>query len=167
MISVGDCVPDVQLMIITTDEPVCVQTGALLGQGKVVLFAVPGAFTPVCNDFHLPGFICRLDDLKARGVDTIACVSVNDPYVMSAWGKAAGVNGEIIMLADPNAVFTTAIGMDTDLSEDGLGIRSQRYAAVLQNGRIENLYVEQHITDLTVSTADSILATLSFPGVKT
>lgn len=160
MISMGDRVPDVQLMIMNTGEPECVQTGALLGRGNAVLFAVPGAFTPVCSDFHLPGFVRRVYDLKARGISTIACVSVNDPYVMSAWGKAAGVNGDILMLADPDAVFTTAMGMDIDASEDGLGTRSQRYAAVLKDGRIHELRVEQHFTDLLVSTADAVLTTL-------
>jgi peroxiredoxin len=120
MVSIGDHVPDIQVMIMTGDGPQRVQTGALLGQGKAVLFAVPGAFTPVCSDFHLPGFVLRADDLKAKGIDTIACVAVNDPFVMSAWGKAEGANGDIIMLADPDAAFTSAMGMDTDASEFGL-----------------------------------------------
>lgn len=160
MVSIGDHVPDVQVMTMTADGLQRVQTGALLGSGRVVLFAVPGAFTPVCSDFHLPGFVLRADDLKAKGVDTIACVSVNDPFVMGAWGKAEGTNGDIIMLADPDAAFTNAMGMDTDASEFGLGARSQRYAAILQDGRINKLLVEECFVDHSVSTADAVLAEL-------
>jgi glutaredoxin/glutathione-dependent peroxiredoxin len=160
MVSIGDHVPDVQVMTMTADGLQRVQTGALLGSGRVVLFAVPGAFTPVCSDFHLPGFVLRADDLKAKGVDTIACVSVNDPFVMGAWGKAEGTNGDIIMLADPHGAFTSAMGMDTDASEFGLGARSQRYAAILQDGRINKLLVEDRFVDHAVSTADAVLAEL-------
>jgi glutaredoxin/glutathione-dependent peroxiredoxin len=160
MVSIGDHVPDVQVMTMTADGLQRVQTGALLGSGRVVLFAVPGAFTPVCSDFHLPGFVLRVDDLKAKGVDTIACVSVNDPFVMGAWGKAEGTNGDIVMLADPDAAFTSAMGMDTDASEFGLGARSQRYAAILQDGRINKLLVEERFVDHAVSTADAVLAEL-------
>jgi peroxiredoxin len=160
MVSIGDQVPDVQLMIMTGDGPERVQTGAVLGQGTVVLFAVHGGFTPVCSDFHLPGFVLRADDLKAKGIDTIACVAVNDPFVMGAWGKAAGADGDIIMLADPDAARTSAMGMDTDASEFGLGARSQRYAAILQDGRINKLLVEKRFVDHTVSTAEAVLAEL-------
>jgi peroxiredoxin len=160
MVSIGDQVPDVQLMIMTGDGLQRVQTGAVLGQGTAVLFAVPGAFTPVCSDFHLPGFVLRADDLKAKGVDTIACVAVNDPFVMGAWGETEGANGNIIMLADPDAAFTSAMGMDTDASEFGLGSRSQRYAAILQDGRINKLLVEKRFVDHTVSTAEAVLAEL-------
>ena len=160
MVRIGDQVPDVQVMTMTADGLQRVQTGALLGTGRVVLFAVPGAFTPVCSDFHLPGFVLRADDLKAKGVDTIACVSVNDPFVMGAWGKAEGTNGDIIMLADPDAAFTGAMGMDTDASEFGLGARSQRYAAILQDGRISKLLVEERFVDHSISTADAVLAEL-------
>ena len=160
MVSIGDQVPDVHLMIMTGDGPQRVQTGAVLGQGTAVLFAVPGAFTPVCSDFHLPGFVLRADDLKAKGVDTIACVAVNDPFVMGAWGETEGANGNIIMLADPDAAFTNAMGMDTDASEFGLGSRSQRYAAILQGGRINKLLVEKRFVDHTVSTAEAVLAEL-------
>ena len=160
MVSIGDQVPDVQLMIMTGDGPQRVRTGAVLGQGTAVLFAVPGAFTPVCSDFHLPGFVLRADDLKAKGVDTIACVAVNDPFVMGAWGETEGANGNIIMLADPDAAFSNAMGMDTDASEFGLGSRSQRYAAILQDGRINKLLVEKRFVDHTVSTAEAVLAEL-------
>jgi len=160
MVSIGDQVPDVQLMIMTGDGPQRVRTGAVLGQGTAVLFAVPGAFTPVCSDFHLPGFVLRADDLKAKGVDTIACVAVNDPFVMGAWGETEGANGNIIMLADPDAAFTNAMGMDTDASEFGLGSRSQRYAAILKDGRINKLLVEKRFVDHTVSTAEAVLAEL-------
>ncbi|MGH3765202.1 MAG: peroxiredoxin [Pseudonocardiaceae bacterium] len=160
MISIGEHVPDVEVMVMTADGLQRVRTGALLGSGKAVLFAVPGAFTPVCSDFHLPGFVLTVDDLKAKGVDTIACVSVNDPFVMGAWGDAEGTKNDIMMLADTDGAFTSAMGMNTDASEHGLGARSQRYAAILQDGRITKLLVEEHYVDHAVSTADAVLAEL-------
>jgi peroxiredoxin len=160
MVSIGDHVPDVQVMTMTSDGLQRVQTGELLGRGTAVLFAVPGAFTPVCSDFHLPGFVLRAEDLKVKGVDTIACVSVNDPFVMGAWGRAEGTNGDIVMLADPDAAFTSAMGMETDASDFGLGKRSQRYAAIIHDGQIDKLLVEEHFVDHAVSTADAVLTEL-------
>ncbi len=109
---------------------------------QVVLFAVPGAFTPTCSSKHLPGFVEKADEFKAKGVDTIACVSVNDAFVMDAWGKSAGIDGKILMLADGSAEFAKKIGMDIDLFARGLGTRSKRYSMIVENGVVTSLNVE-------------------------
>jgi peroxiredoxin len=158
-ISVGATIPDVKVMTMTADGPKPVQTGEVLGHGRVVLFGVPGAFTPTCSDHHLPGFVLRADDLKAKGIDTIACASVNDAFVMDAWAKDRGVGDKIVMLADGNGEFTRAMGLELDGSGFGLGTRSQRYAALLEDGVVRRLNVEQG-TGVDVSSAESVLATL-------
>ena len=112
----------------------------VLGSGKVVLIAVPGAFTPTCSDHHLPGFVLRAEDLAAKGVETVACVSVNDAFVMGAWGQAQGADGKVIMLADGNGEFAAAMGLEMDGSGFGLGTRSQRYAAVIEDGVVTELH---------------------------
>ena len=131
-IAAGEKVPDVEIWTTGNEGPESVRTGEILGKGTVVLFGVPGAFTPTCSDFHLPGYLVRSEELRAKGVDTIACVSVNDPYVMDAWRRSQGVGKTIVMLADGNGAFTREMGLETDKSGAGLGIRSQRYAAVIK-----------------------------------
>jgi peroxiredoxin len=126
---------------------------------KVVLFAVPGAFTPTCSLKHLPGFISRADDLRAKGVDTIACISVNDPFVMDAWAKSVDAGDKVLMLADGSALFTKAVGAELDLTDKGLGIRSRRYAALVEDGVVKVLNLEEGGA-FTVSSADDILAKL-------
>ena len=158
-IAVGDTIPDITVMTPGPDGPVPVRTGEVLGSGKVVLFAVPGAFTPTCSDYHLPSYLFRHDDLVAKGVDTIACVSVNDPFVMGAWGDAQGVGDRIVLLADGNAEFTRALGLEFDGSAVGLGTRSQRFAAIIEDGVVTTLAVEPG-PGLSVSGADEILAAL-------
>jgi glutaredoxin/glutathione-dependent peroxiredoxin len=158
-ISVGDRIPDVKLMTITDDGPRPVQSGDALGKGKVVLFAVPGAFTPTCSDHHLPGFVLRADELRAKGVDTIACLAVNDAFVMGAWGQSQNTGDSVLMLADGNGEFTAEVGLEMDGSGFGLGTRSQRYAAILDDGVVTELLVEP-APGLDVSSADSVLAKL-------
>lgn len=158
-ISVGDRIPDVELMTMTDGGPQRVRSGEVLGEGRVVLFAVPGAFTPTCSDHHLPGFVLRAEDIKAKGVDTIACLAVNDAFVMGAWGRAQGTDGKVTMLADGNGEFTAEVGLELDGSGFGLGTRSQRYAAVLEGGVVRELFVERG-PGLDVSSADAVLATL-------
>jgi peroxiredoxin len=155
-IAVGDHIPDVKVMIPTADGPKPAQTGELLGHGKVVLFAVPGAFTPTCSDFHLPGYVLRADELKAKGVDTVACVSVNDAFVMGAWGAAQEVGDSVVMIADGAAALTKALGLEIDLSGGGLGVRSKRYAAVISDGVVTDLAVEEGL-GLDVSAVDKVL----------
>lgn len=160
VIDVGDRVPDADLYIIHDEGPKTVRSSDVLGTGKVVLFGVPGAFTRTCSQQHLPGFILRADDLHAKGVDTIACLAVNDAFVMDAWAKDRGVGNTLIMLADGNGDFTRAMGLAVDRRDAGLGVRSRRYAAILENGIIRALFVEKE-RGLTVSSADSVLAALS------
>jgi peroxiredoxin len=158
-ISVGDRIPDVKLMTTTSDGVAPVQSGEVLGKGKVVLFAVPGAFTPTCSDHHLPGFVVRAEDIQAKGVDTIACIAVNDVFVMGAWGEAQGTGDKITMLADGNGDFAAEVGLTLDGSSFGLGTRSQRYAAILDDGVVTELMVEPN-PGVDVSSAESVLAKL-------
>jgi glutaredoxin/glutathione-dependent peroxiredoxin len=158
-IAVGDRIPDVKVMMPGPDGPVPVQTGEILGSGKVVLFAVPGAFTPTCSDYHLPSYVIRHDALKEKGVDTIACISVNDPFVMGAWGEDQKVGDLVRMIADGNGDFAKAIGLELDGSGVGLGTRSQRYAMVIDDGVVTTLNVEPG-PGLSVSAADAILEAL-------
>jgi peroxiredoxin len=159
-ISVGDHLPDVRVATPGDDGmPKPAQTGELLGRGKVVLFAVPGAFTPGCSNYHLPGFVTLADQLKEKGVDTIACISVNDAFVMHAWGEDQSVGDSVVMIADGNGDFARAVGLELDGSGIGLGVRSQRYAAVLQDGVVEQLFVESS-PGVDVSGADNVLAAL-------
>lgn len=158
-IEVGDHIPDVEVHTMTDDGPKQVRTGEVLGKGKVVLFAVPGAFTPTCSDFHLPGFVLRAEDLRAKGVDTIACISVNDAFVMGAWGRDRNVGSKVLMLADGNGAFTDSVGLEMDGSSFGLGRRSQRYALIVDDGVVSRVLVEPK-GGLDVSSADSVLAAL-------
>ena len=142
-IEVGDRIPDVAVTVPGDDGmPKPAQTGDLLGSGKVVLFAVPGAFTPGCSNFHLPGFVLRADEVKGKGVDTIACIAVNDAFVMHAWAQDQNVGDSVLMIGDGNGTFTEAMGLVLDGSGIGLGSRSKRYAAILQDGVVEQLFVE-------------------------
>ncbi|HET9070399.1 redoxin family protein [Acidimicrobiaceae bacterium USS-CC1] len=158
-IAVGDRLPDVEVHVPTADGPKRVRTGELLGSGTAVLFGVPGAFTPTCSDYHLPGFVLRADDLRTKGVGTIACMSVNDAFVMGAWGDAREVGDSVVLVADGSADLTRALGLELDLSGGGLGVRSQRFAMILQDGVVRDLAVEAG-TGLDVSTADAVLAKL-------
>jgi peroxiredoxin len=158
-IAVGDRIPDVELRMMSGKTPEAVRSADVLGKGKVVLFAVPGAFTPTCSDYHLPGFVHRADELRGKGVDTIACVSVNDPFVMGAWGRAQKVGDKVVMLADGNGELTRAMGMEADMNAIGLGVRSKRYAAVIEDGFVTALFVETK-PGLDVSSAQSVLAAL-------
>lgn len=158
-ISAGDRIPDVTLRTMSADGPAAIQSTDVLGKGRVVLFAVPGAFTPTCSDHHLPGFVLRADDLADKGVDVVACVSVNDPFVMGAWGQAQGTDGKVLMLADGNGEFAAAMGLEMDGSGFGLGTRSRRYAAIIDDGVVTDLMVEPG-PGLEASSADAVLAKL-------
>jgi len=140
-ISAGDLLPDVELRTMTADGPGTVRTSEALGKGKVVLFAVPGAFTPGCSNVHLPGFVQNAAALRAKGVDAIACVAVNDVFVMDAWGKAYGAD-DILLLSDGNGEFAEAMGLVQDGRGFGMGLRSKRYAAVLEDGVVRSIEVD-------------------------
>ncbi len=158
-VKVGDSIPSMKLMMGTAEGPKEVSTDDLFKGKKVVMFAVPGAFTPTCSAKHLPGFVQNIDAIKAKGVDNIICVAVNDAFVMGAWGKEQGTGDKVIMLADGSAALTKALGLELDLTARGLGIRSQRYALVAEDGKVTHLAVEAP-GGFEVSKAESIIAAL-------
>lgn len=158
-IKVGDAIPSMKLMRATADGPKEVSTDELFKGKKVVLFAVPGAFTPTCSAKHLPGFVEQAAAIKAKGVDAIICLSVNDAFVMGAWGKSAGVSNDITMVADGSAALTKALGLELDLVARGMGVRSQRFALIAQDGKVTTLNIEAP-GDFKVSSAEAILAAL-------
>jgi len=144
VIAAGEAIPDVEIKQPgATGMPEPVKTGELFAKGRTVLFGVPGAFTPGCDKIHLPGFVEQADELFAKGVDRVACVAVNDAFVMDAWGKAHGVGDKIVMLADGNGEFTKAMGLELDGSAFGLGIRSKRYAAIIDDGTLTRIDVDE------------------------
>jgi len=158
-VSVGDNLPDVEVRILNDEgAPTPVQTSELLGSGKVVLFAVPGAFTPGCSKVHMPGFVQNEAELAAQGVDKVACVSVNDAWVMGAWGEAQGAK-DIVMIGDGNGDFTKAMGLEMDGSGFGLGSRSRRYAAIIEDGVITSLDVEEG-GGVEVSSCEMVISKL-------
>jgi peroxiredoxin len=157
-IAVGDKLPDVKLIKVGDSGPEAVQSAEYFAGKKVALFAVPGAFTPTCSAKHLPGFVAKADDLKAKGIDEIVGTSVNDAFVLGAWGKA-GDAGNITLLADGNADFASAIGLTMDGSGFGMGTRSQRYSMVVNDGVVEQLNVEAPGT-FEVSSAEYLLGKL-------
>jgi peroxiredoxin len=154
-IAVGDKLPDVKLIKVAGDERDAVQSADYFAGKKVALFAVPGAFTPTCSAKHLPGFVEKADELKAKGIDEIACTAVNDAFVLSAWAKQSGAPS-ITMLADGNGEFAQAIGLVMDGSGVGLGKRSQRYSMLVNDGVVEQLNVEAPGA-FEVSSADYLL----------
>jgi peroxiredoxin (alkyl hydroperoxide reductase subunit C) len=155
-IKVGESIPSMKLMTATAEGPKEVSTDELFKGKKVVLFGVPGAFTPTCSAKHLPGFTSHLDAFAAKGVDTIVCMSVNDVFVMQAWAKDQGIDGQVVMLADGSGVFTKAMGLELDLVARGLGVRSQRFAMVVEDGKVTHVAVEQ-AGGFDVSRAEAIL----------
>jgi peroxiredoxin len=155
-IKVGDTLPKANFMTVSPDGPAPISSDDVFKGKRVALFAVPGAFTPTCSAKHLPGFKQHAAELKAKGVDVIACVSVNDVFVMKAWAQDQGVGDEILMLADGNGDFARALGLDLDGSKFGMGLRSQRYSLVAKDGVVEQLNVEQG-GEFKVSSADYLL----------
>jgi glutaredoxin/glutathione-dependent peroxiredoxin len=159
-INVGDKVPAATFMHKTADGIEPVTTEDYFSGKKVVLFSVPGAFTPTCSAKHLPGFVQNSAALKAKGVDSIACISVNDAFVMDAWGKDQQVGDKVDMLADGSAKFAQAMGLELDLTERGLGVRGKRYAMVVEDGVVKDLFVEPTPGDFEVSSAEYVLGKL-------
>ena len=158
-IQTGDKVPPATLMQFKDGAPRPVKTDELFAGKKVIIFALPGAFTPTCSAKHLPGFIQNADEMKNHGVDAIACVSVNDAFVMGAWGNAQGAGEKVMMLADGNADFTKALGLEMDASKYGMGTRSQRYAMIVEDGVVKQLNVEEP-GGYSVSSAEHVLKQL-------
>lgn len=159
-LAAGQALPDIELTAITGDGPAAMSKADLFGGKKVALFAVPGAFTPTCNNNHLPGYVAHADAIKAKGVDTIAVISVNDPFVMTQWKKSGDPDDAILFLADGSALFTEAADMVLDGTGFGLGKRSLRYAAVVDNGVITSLAIEDSPGEASQSSADAMLSML-------
>ena len=155
-ISVGDRLPEATFAVMGGEGPDQKTTADIFGGKKVVLFAVPGAFTPTCSKQHLPGFVANADKIKAKGIDAIACTAVNDVFVMDAWGKSAGADGKVVMLADGSANFAKKLGLEMDLSERGLGIRSKRYAMIVEDGVVKALEIEDAPGSAEKSGAEAI-----------
>ncbi|MCC5864516.1 MAG: peroxiredoxin [Wenzhouxiangella sp.] len=158
-IAVGDRIPEASLTMMGAEGPKPVNTAELFGQGRTVLFAVPGAFTPTCSANHLPGFVDQAEDFRAKGVDRIVCMAVNDVFVMDAWGKAGNVEDSLIMVADGNGQLASALGLEMDASAFGMGKRSQRFAMIIDDGKVSSLFVEAP-GEFRVSSAEHVLSQL-------
>jgi peroxiredoxin len=156
-IAVGQKIPSVKLKYASEKGPADITTDEIFAGKKVVLFAVPGAFTPTCSNAHLPGFVVNVDAIKAKGVDTVVCMSVNDAFVMGAWGRSQNAE-HILMLADGNADLTRALGLELDGTGFGMGIRSKRFVMIVNNGTVELLNIDA--LELKTSSAEAILAAL-------
>jgi glutaredoxin/glutathione-dependent peroxiredoxin len=155
----GERMPSGTLKTMTKEGPKDITTDELFKGKKVVLFSVPGAFTPTCDAKHLPGFVQLADQIKAKGVDTVACMAVNDAFVMNAWGKASNVDGKVLMLADGNGEYAKALGLEMDARGFGMGVRGQRFALVVDNGVAKQVYVEAP-REFKVSSAEHVLSGL-------
>jgi peroxiredoxin len=158
-IAVGDSLPAATLVRMTDDGPEKVEATDFFAGRRIALFSVPGAFTPTCSAKHLPGFIDKADALKAKGIDEVVGTAVNDAFVMGAWGKSAGADGKVTLLADGNADFVKAMGLEMDGSAYGMGTRGKRFAMVVNDGKVEKLFVEAP-GEFRVSSADHMLAEL-------
>ena len=156
-INVGDSMPEGALVTMSGEAPQPVSTADLFGGKKVVLFGLPGAFTPTCSARHLPGYVEQAAALKAKGVDTIACMSVNDPFVMAAWGKDQGVGDAVLMLGDGSATYTGQLGLELDLSARGLGLRCKRFSMIVDDGKVTALNIEENPGAVEVSGAETVL----------
>ena len=159
-IKVGDALPEATFTTMTAQGPTPRTTADAFGGKTVALFGVPGAFTPTCHMNHLPSFLAQAEALKAKGVDEIACVSVNDVFVLDAWAQATKAKEDIQMLADGSGEFTKAIGMELDLTERGLGMRSKRFAMLVENGMVKTMLVEDNPGEAVKSNADALLAAM-------
>ena len=156
-LKIKDQIPDVEIFHLIDGEPQTSKIGDILGNGKVILFGLPGAFTSTCSKLHLPGYVANADKIKARGIDNIFCLSVNDPFVMNAWGEANNAAGKITMLSDPYLLFTKAIGAEVDRNSKGMGIRSNRYAMVIENFEVINIQVEKETKQCGLSSAEGVI----------
>ena len=156
-LKIKDQIPDIEIFHLIDGEPQTIKIRDILGNGKVVLFGLPGAFTSTCSKLHLPGYVGNADKIKSKGIEKIFCLSVNDPFVMNAWGEANNAGGKITMLSDPYLLFTKAIGAEVDRNSKGMGIRSNRYAMVIQNLEVVNIQVEKETKQCGLSSAEGVL----------
>ena len=156
-LKIKDQIPDIEIFHLIDGEPQTIKIRDILGTGKVILFGLPGAFTSTCSKLHLPGYVTNADKIKGKGIDNIFCLSVNDPFVMNAWGEANNAAGKITMLSDPYLLFTKAIGAEVDRNSKGMGIRSNRYAMVIKNLEVVNIQVEKETKQCGLSSAEGVL----------
>ena len=156
-LKIKDQIPDIEIFHLIDGEPQTSKIRDILGNGKVILFGLPGAFTSTCSKLHLPGYVGNADKIKSKGIEKIFCLSVNDPFVMNAWGEANNAGGKITMLSDPYLLFTKAIGAEVDRNSKGMGIRSNRYAMVIQNLEVIDIQVEKETKQCGLSSAEGVL----------
>ena len=156
-LKIKDQIPDIEIFHLINGEPQTSKIRDILGNGKVILFGLPGAFTSTCSKLHLPGYVGNADKIKLKGIEKIFCLSVNDPFVMNAWGEANNAGGKITMLSDPYLLFTKAIGAEVDRNSKGMGFRSNRYAMVIQNLEVVNIQVEKETKQCGLSSAEGVL----------
>jgi peroxiredoxin len=156
-LKVNDTIPEAQIYILKNGEPKEQSIKETLGNSKILLFGLPGAYTSTCSKFHLPGYVKNAEKLKAKGVNRIFCISVNDPHVMNAWGEANNVGNNITMLADPYLSFTKSIGAEVDRNSKGMGIRSSRYTMIIENMKVLNIQEEEETKSCGISSAEGIL----------
>ena len=159
-IKIKDQIPDTEIFHLVEGEPRISKIKEILGTGKIILFGLPGAFTSTCSKFHLPGYVANADKLKQKGIQNIFCISVNDPYVMHAWGQANNIENKITMLSDPYLLFTKAIGAEVDRNSKGMGIRSNRYVMVIENLEVLKIQVEKETKQCGLTSAENILEIL-------
>ena len=159
-LKVNDLIPEANIYILKDGEPMEQNIKETLGNSKILLFGLPGAYTSTCSKFHLPGYVKNAEKIKAKGIENIFCISVNDPYVMNAWGDANNTRDKIKMLSDPYLLFTKAIGAEVDRNSKGMGIRSNRYAMIIENLEVLNIQVEKETKQCGLTSAESILNTL-------
>jgi len=156
-LKIKDQIPDIEIFHLIDGEPQTSKIRDILGNGKVILFGLPGAFTSTCSKLHLPGYVDNADKIRAKGIEKIFCLSVNDPFVMNAWGEANNATNKIMMLSDPYLLFTKAIGAEVDRNSKGMGIRSNRYVMVIEKLEVINIQVEKETKQCGISSAESIL----------
>ena len=156
-LKIKDQVPDTEIFHLVDGEPQKSNLREILGNSKIILFGLPGAFTSTCSKIHLPGFVANVDQIKAKGIQNIFCISVNDPYVMNAWGEINNTGNKIKMLSDPYLLFTKAIGAEVDRNSKGMGVRSNRYAMIIENLQVINIQVEKETKECGLTSAESLL----------
>ena len=159
-LKIKDQIPDTDIFQLIEGEPQKSKLREIIGGGKIVLFGLPGAFTSTCSKLHLPGFITNADKIKAKGIENIFCLSVNDPYVMNGWGEINNIGNSIKMLSDPYLSFTKAIGAEVDRNAKGMGIRSNRYLMVIENFTVVNIHVEKETKECGLTSAENLLNNL-------
>ena len=159
-LKIKDQLPDIEIFHLVDGEPQKSNLREILGNSKIILFGLPGAFTSTCSKIHLPGFVANADQIKAKGIQNIFCISVNDPYVMNAWGEINNTENKIKMLSDPYLLFTKAIGAEVDRNSKGMGIRSNRYLMVIENFTVVNIHVEKETKECGLTSAENLLNNL-------